>query len=190
MAGKTDQGGVIIPPRRGGHQDSGALQEAIRAEIKSKQAAGIHLDVDLGREVEMELRDLAVRCGVDPQLTDQLLSDGNDWNVDPAYRISSHRNGVSFLIVWLKKLIRPFVRLYTDYLVRRQAQLNLYLFRAVRVLVRDLALQRRDQLDQRYKSSALEREIHRLRERLRREGIELDPEPLPGEDGPPADGGA
>lgn len=190
MTGKTDQGGVIIPPRREGHQDSGAFQDAIRAEIRSKQAAGIHLDVDLGREVEMELRDLAVRCGVDPQLTDQLLSENDDWNIDPAYRISSHRNGFSFLIIWLKKLVRPFVRLYTDYLVRRQAQLNLYLFRAVRVLVRDLALQRRDQLDQRHKSAALEREIHRLRERLRREGIELDPEPLPGEDGSPADGEA
>jgi hypothetical protein len=178
MADKTEQSGVIIPPHREGHQETGTLQEAIRAEIKLKQAAGEHLDVDLVSEVEMELRDLAVRSGLDPELAEQLLSEDGDWNVDPDFRISSHRNGAGILIVWCKRLVRPFVRLYTDFLVHRQAQLNLYLFRAVRVLVRDLALQRRDQLDQRHKSAALEREIHRLRERLRQEGV------------PPADEGA
>jgi hypothetical protein len=185
MDGKTDQDGVIIPPRREGHQDTGMLQEAIRVEIRRKQAAGDHTDVDLVREVELELRDLATRSGIPSDLADRLLIENDGWNIDPAYRISSHRHGPSFLIVWCKKLIRPFVRLYTDFLVHRQAQLNLYIFRAIRVLVRDLALQRRDQLYQRHKSAALEREVHRLRERLRQEGIELEPEPLPGEAGRP-----
>jgi len=189
MAGKTDQSGVIIPPRRDGHQDTDKLQQAIRAEIRYKQeAGGGHVDVDLAREVELELRDLATRSGIPPQMAERLLAEEGDWNIDPAYRISSHRNGPSFLIIWFKKLFRPFVRLYTDFLVYRQAQLNLYFFRAIRALVRDLALQRRDQLDQRHKSAALELEIHRLRERLRQEGIQVKPEPLPGEAGHPGDG--
>lgn len=191
MAGKTDQSGVIIPPRRDGHQDTDKLQQAIRAEIRRKQeAGGYHLDVDLAREVELELRDLADRSGIPLELADRLVAEEGDWNIDPAYRISSHRNGPSFLIIWCKKLLRPFVRLYTDYLTHRQAQLNLYLFHAIRVLVRDLALQRRDQLDQRHKSAALELEIHRLRERLRREGIQIKPDPLPGEAGHLSDGEA
>jgi hypothetical protein len=190
MDGSTDRDGVIIPPRREGHRDTNTLQEAIRAEIRRKQAAGDHIDVDLAREVELELRDLATRSGIPLELADRLLVDGDAWNIDPDYRISSHRNGPSFLIIWCKKLLRPFVRLYTDFLVNRQAQLNLYHFRAIRVLVRDLALLRRDQLDQRHKLAALEREIHRLRERLRQEGIRLEPEPLPGEPGHPGDGGS
>jgi len=182
MAGRKDQG-VIIPPRGEGHRDTGPLQEAIRAEIKRRQATGgSHMDVDLAREVELELRDLATRSGMDPRLAEMLVAEDGDWNLDPAYRISSHRNGPSFAIIWAKKLFRPFVRLYTDFLVGRQAQFNLYLFHTIRVLVRDLAIQRRDQRDQRLKSAALEREIHRLRERLGREGIELEPEPLPGEE--------
>lgn len=187
MAEREDEG-VIIPPRGEGHQDTVTLQEAIRAEIKQKQAAGGRRDIDLAQEVELELRDLARRCGLDPKLADELLDEQGDWNLDPAFRISSHRNGLSFFIIWCKKLVRPFVRLYTDFLFRRQAQINIYLLRAVRVLVRDQALLRRDQLDQRHKSAALEREIHRLRERLAREGIELVPEPLPGESDGPAGG--
>lgn len=186
MAGKTEQSGVIIPPRRDGHQDTSKLQQAIRNDIRRKQeAGGYHLDIDLAREVELELQDLADRSGIPSELAAQLLTEETDWNVDPAYPISSHRHGPSFLIVWCKKLIRPFVRFYTDFLVHRQAQLNHYLFHTIRVLVRDLALQRRDQLDQRHKSAALELEIHRLRERLQQEGIELEPEALPGESGYP-----
>ncbi len=188
MAGKTDQDGVIIPLHREGHRDTSTLQEAIRAEIRRKQTAGEYIDIDLAREVELELRDLATRSGIPKDLADRLLVEDDDWNIDPDYRISSHRNGPSFLIIWCKKLLRPFVRLYTDFLVNRQAQLNLYHFRAIRVLVRDLALQRRDQLDQRHKLAALEREIHRLRERLRQEGIQLEPEALPGKPGRPGDG--
>lgn len=180
--------GVIIPPRREGHQDTVTLQQAIRDEIKARQAAGGRRDVDLAEEVELELRDLARRCGLDPKLADELLDEQGDWNLDPGFRISSHRSRFSFLIIWSKKLVRPFVRLYTDFLFRRQAQINIYLLRAVRVLVRDQALLRRDQLDQRHKLAALERETHRLRERLAREGIELEPEPLPGEAHGPADG--
>jgi hypothetical protein len=182
MARRKNQG-VIIPPRGDGHQDTGRLQEAIRTEIKRRQASGdSHMDVDLAREVELELRDLATRSGMDPKLAELLVTDNGDWNLDPDYRITSHRNGASFLIIWAKKLFRPFTRLYTDFLVGRQAQFNLYLFHTIRVLVRDLAIQRRDQRDQRIKSAALERELHRLRERLRREGIELEPEKLPGDE--------
>ncbi len=175
MTGTEDQG-VIIPPPGEGHQDTGTLQQEIRDEIRRRQAAGNRIDIDLAGEVELELRNLARDNGIDPRFTEQLLNSENDWNLNPAFRIESHREGMSFLIIWCKKLVRPFVRLYTDFLFRRQAQINFYLFRAIRRLVRDLALQRRDQLDQRYKSAALEQEIHRLRERLRREGIELEPE--------------
>ena len=51
---------------------------------------------------------------------------GNDWNIDTAYQIRYERTGFSGGAIRLaKRVVRPFVRLYTDHILNRQAQINL-----------------------------------------------------------------
>ena len=65
------------------------------------------------------------------------------------------------MIVFVKKLIRPFVRLYTDNLFSRQAQINLYLRYLCHHLVREMV---RQQLEQ----TALKNRVERLEKELAR----------------------
>jgi hypothetical protein len=82
------------------------------------------------------LVDLADESGIDPELLAHLLVADGRWNISPDYRIETHRQGLEArAVVFLKRLLRPFVRLYTDPLVERQAQVNLYLLHAVRSLL-------------------------------------------------------
>ena len=54
-------------------------------------------------------------------------------------RIETHRQGFGArLVVQLKKLVRPWVRLYTDHPLSRQAQINLYLHYLGHNLVREV----------------------------------------------------
>lgn len=75
--------------------------------------------------LDVWLRELSI----DPKLPALLMGGTNDWNVDVDYEIQSHRTGglVSFLLL-SKKIVRPFVRLYTDHIFKRQAQINLCFF--------------------------------------------------------------
>jgi hypothetical protein len=85
------------------------------------------------------LVDLADECGIDPELLAHLLAADGRWNVTPDYRIETHRRGLEArVVVFLKKLVRPFVRLYTDPIVVRQAQVNLYLLHVVRSLLTEI----------------------------------------------------
>ena len=55
--------------------------------------------------------------------------------------IASRRTAAGFaarLIVWAKKVVRPFVRLYTDQPLSRQAQINQYLLHLCHNLARDV----------------------------------------------------
>ena len=73
------------------------------------------------------LVDLADESGIDPELLAHLLVADGRWNISPDYRIETHRKGLEArAVVFLKRLLRPFVRLYTDHLLNRQAQINLY----------------------------------------------------------------
>ncbi len=40
--------------------------------------------------------------------------------------------------MWLKKVVRPLIRLYTDHIVGRQAQINQYLAHLVHNIVREM----------------------------------------------------
>jgi hypothetical protein len=82
------------------------------------------------------LVDLADESGIDPELLAHLLAADGRWNISPDYRIETHRRGLEArAVVFVKRLLRPFVRLYTDPVVERQAQVNLYLLYAVRSLL-------------------------------------------------------
>jgi hypothetical protein len=67
------------------------------------------------------------------------MADNHNWNISTDYRIETHRGGFKGrLVVLLKKLVRPWVRLYTDQPLSRQAQVNLYLHYLSHNLVREL----------------------------------------------------
>ena len=97
------------------------------------------------------LVDLADESGIDPELLAHLLVADGRWNISPDYRIETHRKGLEArAVVFLKRFLRPFVRLYTDPVVERQAQVNLYLLHAVRSLLIEV--------------TRLQREVARLEE--------------------------
>ena len=67
------------------------------------------------------------------------MAPNHNWNISTDYRIETHRAGLGArLVVQLKKLVRPWVRLYTDHPLSRQAQINLYLHYLGHNLVREL----------------------------------------------------
>lgn len=89
--------------------------------------------------VALRLRDLADESGIHPELLAHLLAADGRWNLSPDYRIQTHRKGLEGrLVVFLKRLIRPIVRLYTDPIVERQAQVNLYLLHLARTLLAEV----------------------------------------------------
>lgn len=161
-----EENGVIIPPRQPGHVEVRELMEGIRSAIRQKRASGIYLDQKLDRETDLELESLAERTGVEAALGGEIAADEGSWNVRPDYPISTHRSGPASAVVWIKRLLRPLVRLYTDFLVHRQAQINVYTVRGLRSLVRDLVLLRRDCRELRHKCRMLERELDQLRQRV------------------------
>jgi hypothetical protein len=67
------------------------------------------------------------------------MAPDHNWNISTDYRIETHRKGPGArLLVLLKKLVRPWVRLYTDHPLSRQAQINLYLHYLGHNTVREL----------------------------------------------------
>jgi len=80
--------------------------------------------------------DFADESGVDSDLLAHLLAADGRWNISPDYRVVTHRRGLRARAVRLfKSLVHPLVRLYTDPIVVRQAQVNLYLLHTVRSLL-------------------------------------------------------
>jgi len=89
--------------------------------------------------VAERLVDLADESGIDPELLAHLLAADGRWNLSPDYRIETHRKGLEGrVVVFLKQLVRPVVRLYTDPIVVRQGQVNLYLLHVVRSLLTEI----------------------------------------------------
>jgi hypothetical protein len=94
---------------------------------------------DLTVRAQKRLLALAEEAEVDPEFLSRILGPEGGWNLLPDYRIETHRRGIGRgLVVFLKGLVRPFVRLYTDPLLRRQAEINGYLVKIVGVLAREV----------------------------------------------------
>jgi len=88
----------------------------------------------------------------------------NDWNLAFDYKITSHRpKWVAFPLRLVKRIIRRFVRLYTDFLVIRQNRINFYLVNLCSRLVRELVRQREE----------FSHEVHKLRSQLDRQNERL-----------------
>lgn len=158
------------PPFRihGDGVDVVEIMRQIRERIKEKKEKGIYTDEEIEELSELKIQTFAEASEIDSELLRRLLEPNHGWNISSGYRISTHRPGLKGkIIVFLKKLVRPFVRLYTDHIVDRQAQLNLYMVYLVHNLTRELT---RLQIEHRkvdYRCQVLQRDLDWFKDRLR-----------------------
>lgn len=120
---------IISAPMNEQPVDVVKIMDEIRAAIRRKREAGYYSDEEVEDLARLRARSWGEEAGIDERLLNRILHPSHDWNVAPDYVVESHRGGLKgALIVGAKKLMSPFVRLYTDHLTSRQAQVNLYLF--------------------------------------------------------------
>jgi hypothetical protein len=111
----------------------------IRENIRGRRDRGLYTDEEVEELSALRLQAFADDAGIDPDLLSRLMADNHNWNISTDYRIETHRGGLKgALVVLLKKMVRPWVRLYTDHPLSRQAQINLYLHYLSHNLVREL----------------------------------------------------
>jgi hypothetical protein len=118
-------------PEVEGGVDVTRIMETIRETIRRRREA---LPVD--EAVAERLQTLADEAEIDPEMLGRIYRGEPAWNLNPDYRIASHRSGLSrWIVVALKRVVGRVVRLYTDPVVERQAQINVYLLKVVEVLL-------------------------------------------------------
>jgi hypothetical protein len=124
---------------RDGRVDVAEIMARIREKIRGRRDLGLYTDEEVEELSALRLQAFADEAGIDPDLLARLMADNHNWNISTDYRIETHRGGIKGqLVVLLKKLLRPWVRLYTDQPLSRQAQINLYLHYLSHNLVREL----------------------------------------------------
>jgi hypothetical protein len=122
-----------------GRVDVAAIMAGIREKIRGRRDRGLYTDEEVEELSALRLQAFADDAGIDPELLSRLMAANHNWNISTDYRIETHRGGLKGrLVVLLKKLVRPWVRLYTDHPLSRQAQINLYLHYLCHNLVREL----------------------------------------------------
>ncbi|MBI3932986.1 MAG: hypothetical protein HY317_06190 [Acidobacteria bacterium] len=137
------------------------IMRGIRDRIRQKRDQGLYTDEELEEMILLKLQAFGDEAEIHPELLERLLEPSHAWNISVDYRIESHRAGLpGRVIVFVKKLVAPFVRLYTDHVLNRQAQLNLYMVHVCHNLVRQLT---RLQVSH----AALKNRCDRLEEELR-----------------------
>ena len=128
-----------VPPA-GEAPDVVRIMKEIRESIQRKRAQGIYTDEEVESLTSLRLRAYGEEARIDGKLLERLLGPTHDWNIATDYLIRTQRTGPSArALVLAKKLVRPFVRLYTDHLLNRQAQINLYLAHLLHNNVRETA---------------------------------------------------
>ena len=122
-----------------GRVDVAEVMSRIREKIRGRRDLGLYTDEEVEELTALKLQAFADDAGIDPELLARLMADNHNWNISTDYRIETHRRGVGArLVVLLKRIVRPWVRLYTDHPLSRQAQINLYLHYLGHNLVREL----------------------------------------------------
>jgi hypothetical protein len=122
-----------------GHVDVAAIMASIREKIRGRRDLGLFTDDEVEELTALRLQAFADDAGIDPELLARLMADNHNWNISTDYRVETHRPGLGGrVVVLLKRLVRPWVRLYTDQPLSRQAQINLYLHYLCHNLVREL----------------------------------------------------
>ncbi|MBI2571526.1 MAG: hypothetical protein HYV63_31335 [Candidatus Schekmanbacteria bacterium] len=173
------------------HEDDGAepvdveaVMEEIRAEIRRKRAAGIYTDAEIEDLARQRLQILCEPGEIGAELLDRIWAPGQGWNISPDYAIRTHRPGLAGqLIVLLKKVVRPLIRLYTDHILYRQAQLNLYSLHLLHNVVREVTKLEVERARLSHRVEVLEDQLAQLvdRERMLEELVEYRTEDLPTE---------
>jgi hypothetical protein len=116
------------------------IMSEIRASIQKKRERGIYTETEVESLTDLRLRTFCEDVLIDPRLIEWLHGPGVEWNIAPDYLIRTTRTGpLAWALVAVKKIVRPLVRLYTDHVVNRQAQLNLYLARLLHQNIRETA---------------------------------------------------
>ncbi len=142
-----------------GRVDVAQVMAGIREKIRKKRAEGQYGDDEVEEMTALKLQAFADEAEIDPELLARLMAPNHNWNISVDYRIQTHRSGFGAqAIVFVKKLVRPFVRLYTDHVLNRQAQLNLYMVHLCHNLVRELVRLQLDQAALRSRCERLEKE--------------------------------
>jgi hypothetical protein len=122
-----------------GRVDVAEVMSRIREKIRGRRDRGLYTDEEVEELTALKLQAFADDAGIDPELLVRLMAPNHNWNISTDYRIETHRQGLGArLVVELKKLVRPWVRLYTDHPLSRQAQINLYLHYLGHNVVREL----------------------------------------------------
>ena len=143
-----------------GRIDVAEVMGRIREKIRGKRAEGLYTDDEVEELTALKLQAFADEAEIDPELLARLMRTDHNWNISVDYRIETHRSGLKGrLIVLGKRLVGPFVRLYTDHLLSRQAQINLYLRYLCHNLVREMVRQQLDETALRSRVARLEKEL-------------------------------
>jgi len=122
-----------------GRVDVAKVMATIREKIRGRRDLGLYSEEEVGELAALKLQAFADDAGIDPELLARLMADNNNWNISTDYRIATHRRGLpARLLMLLKRLVHPWVRLYTDEPLGRQAQINLYLHYLSHNLVREV----------------------------------------------------
>ena len=143
-----------------GRIDVAEVMARIREKIRGKRAQGLYTDDEVEELTALKLQAFADEAEIDPELLARLMRTDHNWNISVDYRIETHRSGFGGRVIILaKKLVAPFVRLYTDHVLSRQAQINLYLRYLCHNLVREMVRQQLDETALRSRVARLEKEL-------------------------------
>jgi hypothetical protein len=116
-----------------GRVDVSRVMAAVRKAIRRRRADP---KTPVEAVVAERLLDLAEESGIEPEFLVHLVTADGRWNISPDYRVATHRPGLEGrAVVFLKRLLHPLTRIYTDPIVIRQAQVNLFLSHTVRSLL-------------------------------------------------------
>lgn len=119
--------------------DVGRIMDGICAENRLRRERGLFTDEELEQLAQERYRRFAAKAHIDPRLLERFLGPGHDWNIATDYLIRTHRRGlVPRLSLLVKRLVRPVVRLYTDHVLDRQAQINQYFFHELHHAIREI----------------------------------------------------
>jgi hypothetical protein len=144
----------------GGPVDVVAIMKEIREAIQSKRAQGVYTDEEVESLAAVRLRAFAEGARIDDKLLERLLGPSHDWNISADYLIRTTRTGLpARALILAKKLVRPFVRLYTDHILNRQAQLNLYFAHLLHDSIREGARLQLEVQGLRHRVEQLEKEL-------------------------------
>lgn len=115
------------------------VMSRLRERVRGRRDLGLYSDDEVDELALVRLQEMLENAHIDPELLARLMAPDHNWNISADYTIRSHRSGfVARAVVVAKTLVRPFVRLYTDHVVGRQAQVNLYLYYVCKSLLHEV----------------------------------------------------